>query len=203
MATNDLIPFHLPGDSITCVADDAVTGKRLVMLAGAAAADGKIKVTPATAGSRTFGVAARDRAEGADVLVYRPAGGIYPVTAGAAITANTALASGAGGKVVPAGDGDVVVAWALDDAAEDADAMVELLPATGGDVTGLLGAITPLTDNTGGTANNTLAAIPDPADTPASADALRDDLVANVLPRIRDAFADVAAKVNAIIGAAD
>lgn len=39
------------------------------------------------------------------------------------------------------------------------------------------------------------AAIPDPADTPVSADALRDDLVANVLPVIRDSIATLAAQM--------
>ncbi len=58
--------------------------------------------------------------------------------------------------------------------------------------------IVPLTDNTGGTANDTLQAIPDPADSPATADALRDDIVSNVLPSIRNDLADLAAKVNAI-----
>lgn len=53
-----------------------------------------------------------------------------------------------------------------------------------------------LTDNTGGTADTTIAAIPDPADAPASADALRDDLVANALPALRNAIADIAAQVN-------
>lgn len=54
--------------------------------------------------------------------------------------------------------------------------------------------ITDLTDSIGGTVSNTLAAIPNPADTPASADALRDDLVTNVLPKIRDALSSLAAK---------
>jgi hypothetical protein len=58
--------------------------------------------------------------------------------------------------------------------------------------------IVALTDSTSGTANDTLQAIPDPADAPASADALRDDLVANALPAIRNDLADLAAKVNAI-----
>ena len=53
-----------------------------------------------------------------------------------------------------------------------------------------------LTDSTTGTADDTVAAIPDPADTPASADALRDDLVANTLPAIRNDLADIIAKVN-------
>jgi hypothetical protein len=62
-------------------------------------------------------------------------------------------------------------------------------------------AIADLTDSTGGVANDTIAAIPDPANTPADADTLRDDLVANALPAIRNAVADLAAKVNAILAA--
>lgn len=53
-----------------------------------------------------------------------------------------------------------------------------------------------LTDNVAGTVGTTLAAIPDPADTPASADALRDDLVSNVLPKIRDALSSIADQTN-------
>lgn len=63
------------------------------------------------------------------------------------------------------------------------------------------------TDNTAGTASRTLAALPDPADTPASADALRDDLVANVLPVLRnwaashaDGFNDLRANVIRPLG---
>jgi len=55
-----------------------------------------------------------------------------------------------------------------------------------------------LVDNTTGVADNTLAAIPNPADAPATADALRDDIVANDLPAIRNNFADLAAQINAI-----
>lgn len=203
---NDLIPFHTPGDAITAIASGAVTGKRLVAIAGAAEA-GQVKVAKCGAGNRAFGVAARDKADGATVLVWRPDGGIYPVTAGDAIDANTPLASDADGKVVPAGPGDVVVAWALDDAAEDEDAMVELVKGTQADDSGVAGgqaSITALTDNSGGAAgNNTIAAIPLPADTPASADALRDDIAANVVPAIRDAIADLAAKQNEVIATLD
>jgi len=53
-----------------------------------------------------------------------------------------------------------------------------------------------LTDSIGGSVGTTLAAIPDPADSPATADALRDDLVANVLPKIRDALSSLADQVN-------
>lgn len=54
-----------------------------------------------------------------------------------------------------------------------------------------------MTDNSGGSSGgDTIAAITTPADSPATADALRDDLVANALPEIRDAIATLAAKVN-------
>lgn len=53
-----------------------------------------------------------------------------------------------------------------------------------------------LTDNSGGTANDTIQALPDPADAPATADALRDDLVANLIPALRNDIADLTAKVN-------
>lgn len=63
------------------------------------------------------------------------------------------------------------------------------------------GAVASLTDNSGGTANDTVQALTNPADTPASADALRDDLVANLIPELRNNIADLAAKINAIITA--
>lgn len=55
-----------------------------------------------------------------------------------------------------------------------------------------------LTDNSAGTANDTIQALTDPADTPLTADALRDDLVANLIPELRNNFADLAAKINEI-----
>lgn len=58
---------------------------------------------------------------------------------------------------------------------------------------------TALTDNSGGSADSTIAAMTDPADTPVTADALRDDLVANYLAAARNNIADLAAKVNALI----
>jgi hypothetical protein len=55
---------------------------------------------------------------------------------------------------------------------------------------------TAFSDSIGGTVADALAAIPDPADSPASADALRDDLVTNTLPKIRNALSSLAAKWN-------
>jgi hypothetical protein len=56
-----------------------------------------------------------------------------------------------------------------------------------------------LVDNSAGAADDTIQAIPNPAEAPASADALRDDLVANTLPAIRNNVADLTAKVNALL----
>lgn len=49
------------------------------------------------------------------------------------------------------------------------------------------------------TPDGTIEAIPDPADTPASADALRDDLVANTLPAVRNAIEECGTHINTII----
>lgn len=51
-------------------------------------------------------------------------------------------------------------------------------------------------DLTSGTASRDVLAITDPADTPASADALRDDLVANTLPNVRNNFATLTRQYN-------
>ncbi len=53
-----------------------------------------------------------------------------------------------------------------------------------------------LTDSSAGTANTTVQALADPTDSPATADALRDDLVANLLPALRNNFADLTARCN-------
>lgn len=89
---------------------------------------------------------------------------------------------------------------------EAEDPAVGVTVGATGDKIGFLGKapvavqadISALTDNTAGTADNTLAALPDPTDTPASADALRDDLVANLIPVLRNNYADLASQVNDI-----
>ncbi len=55
-----------------------------------------------------------------------------------------------------------------------------------------------LVDGIGGTVDLSLAAITDPADAPATADVLREDLVANALPELRDALSSIADQVNDI-----
>lgn len=53
-----------------------------------------------------------------------------------------------------------------------------------------------LTDSSAGTANGTVEALPNPTDTPATADALRDDLVAVLIPALRNNFAELTTKIN-------
>lgn len=59
-----------------------------------------------------------------------------------------------------------------------------------------------LTDSLDGPteADGTVNDITDPADTPASADALRDDLVANTIPSLVDAIEELLVKINAVRG---
>jgi hypothetical protein len=60
-----------------------------------------------------------------------------------------------------------------------------------------VGALT-LTAVAGAASNGTLVAMPNPTDTPASADALRDDIVAVLLPSIRDNVLELGDQINAI-----
>ena len=82
--------------------------------------------------------------------------------------------------------------------------VIEALDASGTLKLGIFGAtpviqqtIVALTDNVGGeAADDTVDAIADPADAPASVDALRDDLVANTIPDLRNALKELLVKVN-------
>lgn len=79
----------------------------------------------------------------------------------------------------------------------NANTATALTVSTGGVSSSVLGVLSPsaiMTGSTGGTADGAWQSIPDPADTPASADALRDDLVANALPAIRNNLAETAAQ---------
>lgn len=194
--TNELIPYWDPADTITCHAEAAVTGKRFVTISGPRVAD-LPQVSTAGAGARVFGVSSRDTAITDAFTVHRA--GVLPVLAGAAITAGELLASDALGRAVPA-NGGVAVAVAVDDAVDATDVPVVLISGGDGGAGVTPGdAVPDLVDNTGGVANGTLVAIPDLADAPATADALRDDFVTNVAPVIESNFADLADKVNDLL----
>lgn len=65
-------------------------------------------------------------------------------------------------------------------------------------------SIVSLTDNGGGAAaDDTIAIIRAPTDTPATADALRDNLEATTLADIRDAIKELSTKVNTILSTLD
>lgn len=106
-----------------------------------------------------------------------------------------------GNTAVAAGTGTADIGICIK-AAVDADDHVVTMPLPGMNVfLNKLAALTVLTDNTTGTADNTLAALPTLTDSPASADALRDDINTNLYPVLKNNFADLAAKVNAILAA--
>lgn len=58
-----------------------------------------------------------------------------------------------------------------------------------------------LTDNVAGSAGSSLQAIPNPANSPANADDLRDDIVNNVLPPLRNDLTRLNNLVNALTAA--
>lgn len=84
----------------------------------------------------------------------------------------------------------------------EAGGVIEL--KTGGQIVGSAGTqVSAIADLAGtvGTADDTLTAVPVPADTPATADALRDDIATNVIPAINNNLADLQAKLNGILAA--
>ncbi|QFG08862.1 hypothetical protein PBI_MALAGASYROSE_12 [Mycobacterium phage MalagasyRose] len=125
MAQKECIPLYTPGSRITAQTTAAVKAKTFVNISGAMAG-GLPKVATSAAKALKFGVAVRDAANGARVLVIRGKGEVIPVVAGATFAAGDELEVGANGKAVKFTDG-VKVARALDAAtAADTDVFVEL-----------------------------------------------------------------------------
>ena len=95
---NDTVHTFTPGANITCTAEAAVTGGRLVIITG------NREVSPATAKSPAWlGSAAYDAAIGEQVAVLR--GGVQTILGSGAIVA--------GGLVVAAADGKVIALAAV------------------------------------------------------------------------------------------
>lgn len=129
MATNPAVPFWDEGNTFTAHASANVTGKRFVSISGARV-DGNPRVAHAAGSAtvRSVGVAAYDAASGRKVTVYSAPGLIMPVRASGAITAGQDVYSDANGNATatqPAGARPAGVA--LDDAADDTDAVIRLL----------------------------------------------------------------------------
>lgn len=203
MATSK--PKYLPGQDPTCHARDAITGARFVKLDTSVDkhADGHAQVTPAGAGEFAVGVAAYDAADETKVLVFCE--GVVEVLTGEAVGHGDLICSGAAGVAMKADDtSQYVLGIAWEDAADASLCQVKLFPAgarllAATAVVGDQTAVVHLTDSTGGTGNDTVAAIAAPTDTPATADALRDDIAAVMVPALNNNFADLTAKVNTIL----
>lgn len=121
--TNEAKPLFRPGVDVTASATAAVTGKTLVGVSATRDANGLVKVAPATAAGKPFGVAAHDAASGATLAILR--GGIVPVTAGGAIAAGAQVEVGTGGKVVTLASG-VAVGLALETGTASNDVLIAL-----------------------------------------------------------------------------
>lgn len=95
----DCVPLFEPGQDPTCVASAAVTGCRFVRVtAGVNVLNGLTQVSPTGVGLKALGVAARDKAIGEAVMVYRH--GVVPVEAGEALAHGDRIASDAQGRAV-------------------------------------------------------------------------------------------------------
>lgn len=121
---NEAKPLFRPGASVTAVTTAAVTGKTFVGVSATRdPASGLVKVAPATAAGKPFGVASFDAASGGTVTVLR--GGIVAVAAGGSITAGTQVEIGTGGKVVTLASG-VPVGLALETGSNNSDVLIAL-----------------------------------------------------------------------------
>ncbi|WP_020393452.1 capsid cement protein [Kribbella catacumbae] len=120
MAVNTCLPLYEPGRDVTAKALTAVIGKRVVAIAGNGSVPNPL-VAHAAAAAKAFGVAAYDAPAGDEVPIIR--GGIVPIKAAAAITANAEVEVGAAGQVIPKAAG-IAVGYAIFDAANGADCFV-------------------------------------------------------------------------------
>lgn len=126
----------------------------------------------------------RGRAAGGLAMVAENAAGVFEVYTGGSAAGNLRLQISAAGGIGLYGVTPVARAAALVQTYSTADRTHAARTAAA------------LTDNTAGVVSTTLAALPNPADAPATADALRDDLVANLIPVIRNALASLSDQVN-------
>lgn len=121
---NESKPLFRPGADVTALTTGAVTGKTFVGVSATRdAATGLVKVAPATAAAKPFGVAAADAASGKTLLVQR--GGILFVACGGAITAGAQVEVGASGKAVVLASG-VPVGTALETGVNNQDVLIAL-----------------------------------------------------------------------------
>jgi len=190
---NECIPKYSPGQDLTAhvAQSGGVTGKRLLAISAnkqgvEAVSDdtsgGNIVVSYPSAGGAVVGVAGYDTAEGAKTTLVRGAGKVVPITAGGTISAGQEVEATTTGKVVALGTagGGIAIGRAWRDAVNNGECLVELYVGGKGG-----GQVEPhmvhLTDNSTGTASDTIASISDAA--------------------TKNAVASLAAKVNGILAA--
>ncbi|PKV80906.1 capsid cement protein [Nocardia fluminea] len=120
---NECTPLFQPGKDVTVLLTGAVVGKTFVAISAAPDTYGQLKGVTCTAAARAFGVAARDAASGARVLVRKK--GIVPVTAGGTIAVGAEVEVGASGKAVTLASGKAV-GQAVSAGTNNADVLVDL-----------------------------------------------------------------------------
>lgn len=127
MANDSAVPFWDEGNSYTCHAEAAITGKRFVTVSGPRVDDNpQVSHAAGTATTRALGVAAYTVAAGAKVTVYSAPGIVMPVTAAVALTAGDDVYSAADGRATNVATGKVVGSC-LDDVVAGADAPIKLV----------------------------------------------------------------------------
>jgi len=132
--SNECTPFYQPGETITCYAGSAITGKRFVVISAnrqagpglnTSTSGGNYTVAPAGAGVKTFGVAVQDAASGALVTVIASPGYIVPVTCSANITAGVEVEISSAGQVQTLASGKAV-GMCVNGATSGGDAEIKL-----------------------------------------------------------------------------
>lgn len=119
---DEATPYWDPADTITGYCSAAVTGKRFVRVVGART-DGLPTIQHAAAGGRAIGVASRTTALGGKVMFATE--GVWPVQAGATLTAGQEVEADASGQAIPLAAGKAL-GVVLDDVASGADAPIKL-----------------------------------------------------------------------------
>ncbi|MEV0031428.1 capsid cement protein [Nocardia sp. NPDC050793] len=120
---NECTPLFRPGKDVTVLTTGAVTGKTFLAISAAPDTYGQLKAATCTAAAKAFGVAARDAASGARVLVIKQ--GIVPVTAGGTIAVGAEVEVGSSGKAVTLASGKAV-GMAVSAGTNNADVLVDL-----------------------------------------------------------------------------
>lgn len=123
---NEVTALFRPGGDVTVLTTAAVVGKTFVDISATRdVPTGLFKVATAAAGSKALGVATKDAASGARVVVIKAPGTILPVTAGAAIAFGAEVEVGTGGKVITLASGKAV-GKALEAGTNNADVLISL-----------------------------------------------------------------------------